>query len=127
LFCNYIYPVWNCHKFLFKSKALKYTQWSQTFLCNKSLKCLGVIPEVKHTKHAKHSLTITSACAAVILVSRLNLTLLIPFKMDNEITLGQITIRDQDCTATLKLYAVINRQKYINLTFVWPCIVTNFL
>jgi len=59
---------------------------------NESLKCLGVIPEVKHTKHAKYELIITSACAAVTLVSSLNLTLLVPFKMDNEITLCQITI-----------------------------------
>ena len=73
-----------------------------------------VIPEVKHTKHAKHALTITSACAAVILVSSLNLTLLVPFKVDKGITLGQITILDQYCSATLKLYTVINRQKFIN-------------
>ena len=65
LFCNYIYPAWNCHKFLFKNKALNYTLWSRKFPCNESLNCLGVIPEVKHTKHAKHSLTITSACVAV--------------------------------------------------------------
>ena len=26
LFCNYIYPVCNCHNFLFKNKALKCTQ-----------------------------------------------------------------------------------------------------
>jgi hypothetical protein len=81
------------------------------FLCNESLKYLGVIPEVKHTKPA---LTITYAFAAVILVSSLNLTLLVPFKMDNEITLGQITILEQDFSATLKLYTVINRQKFIN-------------
>jgi len=107
-------PVWNRHEFLFKNKALKYTQWSWKFLCNESLKCLGVIPEVKCTKHTKHALTITAACAAVILVSSLNLTLLVPFKMDNKITLGQITILEQDCSKTLKLYAVSNRQKFIN-------------
>ena len=41
LFCIYIYPVWNCHKFLFTNKALKYTQWRWKFLCNESLECLG--------------------------------------------------------------------------------------
>jgi hypothetical protein len=58
-----------------------------------------VIPEVKHTQHA---LAITSACTAVILVSSLNLTLLVPFKMEKGITLGQITILEQYCSATLK-------------------------
>jgi len=73
-----------------------------------------VIPAVKHIKHAKHALNIISACATVILVSSLNLTLIVPFKMDNEITLGQITILEQDRSATLKIYTVINRQKFIN-------------